>query len=272
LKVYDAFLFFNELDLLEIRLHELDSAVDMFVLVESTKTFSSKCKPLYYLENKERFARFADKIRHVVVDDTPDISPDPAKGHSRHKVEQYQRACLDRGLVGCCADDMVIVSDVDEIFRPVDVQRAKELLTRQRFVLFEQKFFYYYLNGLCVQNGVPAPWNGPVASLARNYIGGQKMRDDRGTRERERLRNAGWHFSYLGGIERIVEKIESYAHAEFDNGTIKDKESLASKIGRGVDIFNRPNRPNQKYIAIDESFPKHVRDNMERFSHLVKEV
>ena len=271
MKVYDAFLFFNELDLLEIRLNELDSVVDVFVLLECTKTFSFKDKPLYYLENKERFEKFAHKIKHVIVDDTPDNLPaDPVRGHNRHKIEQWQRAQLDRGVIDCQPDDVILISDIDEIPRAENITKALDMLNRQNFVGFEQRFFYYYLNGLCVQNGREAPWNGPVAVRKSNYIGAQKMRDDRGIHQPDRIRNAGWHFSYLGGVEKIIEKLESFAHAEHDNSNIKSHDRLAQKIAAGQDIFDRANKPTQKYIAIDSTFPKYILDNLEKFGHLIK--
>ncbi len=70
--VYDCFQFFNELDILKIRLNVLAPIVDRFVISEATETFSGLKKPLYYEENKYLFAEFADKIIHVVVDDTPE--------------------------------------------------------------------------------------------------------------------------------------------------------------------------------------------------------
>lgn len=70
--IYDCFTFFNELELLELRLHELADVVDKFVLVEATKTHSNKSKPLYYWENRSRFGEFHDKIIHIIVDDLPD--------------------------------------------------------------------------------------------------------------------------------------------------------------------------------------------------------
>jgi hypothetical protein len=73
-KVFDCFLFFNEFDVLDIRLNELNDKVDKFILVESTKGFSNKDKPLYFLENKERYAKFLDKIVHVVVDEWKSFS------------------------------------------------------------------------------------------------------------------------------------------------------------------------------------------------------
>ena len=71
MKIYDAFLFFNELDLLEIRLNLLNDYVDYFVISESDLTFSGKPKPLYYLENKDRFKQFEKKIIHQVLTDNP---------------------------------------------------------------------------------------------------------------------------------------------------------------------------------------------------------
>ena len=69
--VYDCFQFFNELDILKLRLHVLSDVVDRFVISESTVTFSGDPKPLFYEENKEQFQEFQDRIIHVVVDDTP---------------------------------------------------------------------------------------------------------------------------------------------------------------------------------------------------------
>jgi hypothetical protein len=70
--IYDAFLFFNELDLLDIRLNLLNDVVDKFVVVESTVTFSGKTKKLFFDENKQMFEKFSDKIIHIVVSDTPE--------------------------------------------------------------------------------------------------------------------------------------------------------------------------------------------------------
>ncbi|HZX73462.1 MAG TPA: hypothetical protein VFE57_03515, partial [Cyclobacteriaceae bacterium] len=69
--VVDCFTFFNELDLLEIRLNILNETVDRFVLVEATRTFQNNPKPLYFNENKKRFEAFLPKITHIIVDDYP---------------------------------------------------------------------------------------------------------------------------------------------------------------------------------------------------------
>lgn len=88
--VYDCFQFFNELDILKIRLNVLSPVVDRFVISEATETFSGLKKPLYYEENKAMFAEFQDKIIHVVVDDTP--------AGGTHERDTFQKNAVTRGL------------------------------------------------------------------------------------------------------------------------------------------------------------------------------
>ena len=94
--IYDCFTFFNELELLELRLNELAGVVDKFVLVEATQTHTNKPKPLHYHENRARFSAFHDKIIHVIVDDMPQSS-DP------WIPENFQRKCIARGLTISCS-------------------------------------------------------------------------------------------------------------------------------------------------------------------------
>ena len=105
-----VFLFFNELDLLEIRLNVLNDVVDKFVLVESTQTFNAQPKPLYFEENKERFAKFSDKIIHIVCDEDFTNEPNP------WVIEHKQRLHIARGWKDCQDDDVIMISDADEIY------------------------------------------------------------------------------------------------------------------------------------------------------------
>jgi len=93
--VYDCFTFFNELDLLELRLHELSHVVDHFVLVEATHTHSNQPKLLYFEENKDRFREFLPKIIHIVVDDSPQNPED------RWAWDSFQRDAIMRGIKDC---------------------------------------------------------------------------------------------------------------------------------------------------------------------------
>jgi len=274
--IYDCFLFFNELDLLEIRLNELDNVVDKFVLVESSKTFSSKEKPFYFEENKNRFQKFLNKIIHVKVEDLPDIPPRSGRSgtfHNRHDVESFQRNCVSRGLKNCNPEDLILLSDIDEIPNPKSILEAYNALKndKKQTVTFIQKFFYYYINGLCVTGNQPEPWLGTLACLYEFYPGSQVMRNLRNS-SKYFIKDSGWHFSFLGGPESIAYKIESFAHAEWDNNHIKNKDRLTKAINNGSDIFERNDKPKQKYIPIDGSYPQYILNNLEKFSHLIKEL
>jgi Glycosyltransferase family 17 len=104
--IYDCFTFFNELELLEIRLNELAGVVDRFVLVEATRTHSNQRKPLYFSENQSRFASWKNRIIHIVADDLP------ATGDDAWVRENFQRNCIMRGLTACSDTDTILVSDL----------------------------------------------------------------------------------------------------------------------------------------------------------------
>ena len=271
--IYDCFLFFNELDLLEMRLNELDSLVDKFVIVESTETFSKKKKPLYYKENKDRFSKFQDKIIHVIVDDSPEKEKNKTESENRWAVEHFQRNCIERGLSSCTPEDIILVSDIDEIPRKTAIKDAIDILDTNRKIIvsFCQRFFYYFLNGLCVNGNSMSPWFGTTACRYEGFIGAEKMRMTKG-RNKHVINDAGWHFSYLGGADLIAYKIESFSHSEFDNKTIKDRDRIRDRVSKGIDLFDRPGRPRQVYVKIDESFPDYLTENIEKFKHLIKEV
>ena len=136
--VYDCFQFFNELDMLKIRLNVLNDVVDRFVISEATETFSGIKKPLYYEENKDMFAEFADKIIHVVVDDTPE--------GGTHERDTFQKNAVTRGLAGCTDDDIIIFSDLDEIPNPDKIREILDDFQEDRIYHFAQRLFYCYLN------------------------------------------------------------------------------------------------------------------------------
>jgi hypothetical protein len=143
-RVFDCFPFFNELDILEIRLHELSPVVDRFVLAEATTTFSGAPKPLHFLENRKRFAAFADRITHIVVENVPQ-NVRSAWDRRRHQVD-----ALMRGLGEAKADDLVLLSDVDEILRAQAVRVAAENPPGRFEVLcFELRMYNYFVNFEC---------------------------------------------------------------------------------------------------------------------------
>ena len=118
MKVYDCFCFYNEFELLELRLKSLNDVVDYFVLVEADKTQTHKPKPFYFNERKNDFAEFLPKIRHLMVKmDVPD------RGVGDWTIENLQRNAIAKGLTDAEPEDLVFISDLDEIWAPDVLQR-----------------------------------------------------------------------------------------------------------------------------------------------------
>lgn len=287
-KIYDAFLFFNELELLELRMNILNDVVDHFVIVESTKTFSSKDKQLFFGENKHLFDKFKDKIIHIIINDTPSNfskinyidSPkseedlltnkilkyvDESPGwehsnplHTQWGVETFQRESIIRGLTKCDDDDIIVISDVDEIPNPIELIKLKE--SPELVSNFTQDMYYYYLNMLKERN-----WSGPKACSWNKLktISLNSLRQNKHTTNT--ITNGGWHFSFMGGESKIIEKLEAYAHQEFN--TPYYKQNVKNNIDSNNDPFFRGGLTQ---VPIDETYPKYLLENIEKYSHMIK--
>tara|TARA_Y100001972_G_C7636591_1_gene319651 strand:+ start:122 stop:1009 length:888 start_codon:yes stop_codon:yes gene_type:complete len=287
--IYDCIIFFNELDLLEIRLNELNEVVDKFVIVEASFTHSSKPKPYYFEQNKQKFTKFLNKIIHVKVDTLPVFPPRPRRRntvHNRHEVEHYHRNCTWNGLKNLKDNDIVLIGDVDEIPTINSIKRTKKIIETNlsAVVCFRQRHFNYFFNGVCIKNGHISPWYGQVATSFKTFknVGSNDIMKDnecspmvlRMAKEGKLpnsniIDDAGWHFSYLGGIEEIIKKVGSYSHQEFDTPEFMDKEILKKRIINGEDVFGRNGYPFIQYIDIDRSFPEYLVENISKFEHLI---
>jgi beta-1,4-mannosyl-glycoprotein beta-1,4-N-acetylglucosaminyltransferase len=265
--VYDCFSIFNELELLEIRLNELDSVVDKFVIVEATRTFQKTTKPLYFAENKDRFSKFSDKIIHIVVDKYPTF-------FSKFRIPTawdygyYQKNQIMQGLKMALPEDDIIISDIDEI---PDPKKILEYKSHPGLKIFEQKLYYYFINGLSVKtSGELDLWRGPVMLKRKDLKNPRKARSFRGKEGKgiTIIKDGGWHFSYLGGVEKIIKKIEALEHTEFNKDYYKDSKRLEAIINSGQDIFDR--EAFYKFVSIDDSFPKYIQNHSAKFDHLIK--
>ena len=252
--IYDCFVFFNELDILELRFNELDKVVDKFVLVEATKTFSNKDKPLYFQENRSRYTPFLHKIIHVVIDHYPPFI-------NAWTYETFQRNGIKKGLISCEDSDLILISDADEIPR---AEALLPLVNLTKIVCLDQLMFYYHLNRFCVS----APfWTGTKVLPYR--LLNSHTPDEIRSLKTEVIPNGGWHFSFMGGIENIILKTESYSHQEFNTDTLKNPDALCVKIDSGKNIFGYKHRT--KLVEIDEHFPLYLVENKSRFAHLLKD-
>ncbi|SEH61767.1 glycosyltransferase family 17 protein [Epilithonimonas hominis] len=132
---YDCFILNNELEILNIRLEYLYSQVDYFVIVEANRTLTGIPKPLTFKDNAHQFSKFSDKIIYIQAEEKPELK--------NWDYEWYQRNMIKKGLENCSDDDVIFISDVDEIIN------VKEILKRENIVspaLIEVPMFYYFFN------------------------------------------------------------------------------------------------------------------------------
>jgi beta-1,4-mannosyl-glycoprotein beta-1,4-N-acetylglucosaminyltransferase len=283
---YDCFTFFNELDLLEIRLNVLDPVVDKFVLVEATRTFQNKPKPLHYQENAGRFKAFSHKIIHIVVDDYPKFGK--WKDAYSWEIEYHQRNGISRGLAQCQPNDIIMVSDLDEIPDPEMIRIHREA---KGVKVFEQRSFYYFLN---LANTKDKWWCGTVMAHFNDFKKPQELRsiskkiNGEGkqilTNKIYRIIKAiihpiyrkyiyiipasGWHFSYLGGVDKIIEKLEAFSHTEYNKDKFKDKQALANALKDGTDFAG--SGVSFVKIPVDDSFPRFIVEHKKEYQHLIR--
>lgn len=248
--IYDCFLFFDEFMLLEVRLKELDAVIDKFVLVEAAHTFSGKPKPLYYDEVKDNeiFAPYKDKIIHVIYDETPDTC--------RRTNEKCQRDYIVRGLNDAEPDDIIIVTDLDEIIdcRTVPLMEGYNDPTHLRM-----KFYYYFFNCRFDKD-----WDYPAFCRYKDFNSAQMLRL---TEPNAIITNAGWHISYLFPVEQISKKLGAFAHLEYDREYYRDTNRLQKCIDECRDIFERPD---VSFSIESLDAPVCVMENQEKYKEYIK--
>ena len=275
--IYDCFPFFNEIDILKLRLEILDPYVDKFVLEEATVTFSGEPKPLYFKENMHLFEKWKDKIIHVVVDDCP-------KGLPTHDMDQYQKDHLLLGIENCKPDDICIFSDVDEIPNPDIFQQLFSGMEMGKIYHLAQRMFYCFLNaeevsGKLLSNsgefeGIDKPqWLGTKVFYYGSLEGRGffDLRDKKAKENGVRVTDGGWHFGYMGGMgeknlaKRIGEKVVAAAHQEYN-----EEEILAQVVDRimtGQDIFGRD--ACFQCVPIDETYPQYLQEHQKEYEYLI---
>lgn len=252
-RIYDCFAFFNELDVLRIRIEELKDVVDKFILVEATKTFSGNPKPLYYQEFSHEFAEYQDKIIHYVVDDMPEIDYSQPVNLQAWPLDVHQKNCISRVLnsIDCKDEDIILVNDCDEIPRKEKLIEAIELLKYHEFVIFVQDLYHGHLDNLYSEW-----WCGTVACKYKDFKvrtytkvrysdkinTGLDMGDPAYKRsgyinsaqyfEHPYLLKSGWSFSWFGSELSRRYKLQSFAHKEGDDSQVRGIEKIKYDVCR----------------------------------------
>jgi len=265
--IYDCFQFFNEDHILDLRLNILDKYVDFFVIVESTTDHQGKSKKLNF--NLDNYNKFKKKIIYIVVDDTHDVVKKNHLG-GESLVEQHQRNSIMRGLKKCHDDDLIILSDVDEI---PDLTKLNKF-NKKNFAVFSQKMFNYKLNLL---NESEENWHGSRICLKKKLRNPQWLRNlkfkkypfwriDK-TRNIQIIEGGGWHFAYQSSPDEIAKKIKSFSHGEFNTDDFTNESIIAEKIKMKKDIFSRGFT--YRKVEIDKSFPEYILKNLDKYKNWI---
>jgi hypothetical protein len=212
--IVDCFRFFNELDVLELRLRTLDAVVDRFVISEAPFTFRGDPKALYFSENAERFAAWCDRITVVVY-------PGPPVDNAWTTADR-QREHLSTALVDCAPDDLILIGDCDEIPDPRLVTHRPQpgRILAHRMVMMKAYANRAVDGGANVWIGTRAV---PAASIAG--FGGQ-VAIRRAPLDVLDVVDGGWHFTSLGGTIVQELKLRSFEHSEFDIPYFNDRRRL----------------------------------------------
>jgi beta-1,4-mannosyl-glycoprotein beta-1,4-N-acetylglucosaminyltransferase len=196
----DTFMFYNELDVLELRLTLLDEYVDRFVLVESELNHVGTPKELFFQRNKKRFEKWMPKIEHVIV--TAEESP---KEYDPWVREKHQRECILRGLDGVPPAAIVMVSDVDEIpdMSKIPFEQLPHVVTSVHMWMFEYSLKYLFTG---------EPWFGTSITNCEIFkrVGPNYLRENRW--KFPKINEAGWHLSSFGTPQHVWNKMQTYAH------------------------------------------------------------
>lgn len=237
-KVYDCILFFNEPELLEIRLNELCGVVDKFVIVESLEDFQGKKKPLNYLSYQSAFKKFSDKIIYV-------ITREQLKSNDPWIRKIFQRNQIMRGLACCKDHDIIMISDMDEIVNPSSVKEIKRALLSkgEKAVTSVQKKYCYFLNRFeGLSYGTVSTTYAHLKTTTPQAIRNAKS-------SFYPVENGGWHFSRLGGVERVVDQLTASTEGKRSSVKSSFPEYYLEQMDRGV------------FEKIDDTFPAYIKKN-----------
>ncbi len=295
MKIFDCFMYFDEEVVLELRLNTLDRYVDYFVIVESTYNHRGDKRKLLF--NHKKFEKFKKKIIYLVYDKSPEkieeiLINDAESEKSRKYIlnaiqrENGQRNFITSGLNEAKDEDMILISDVDEIPNLENLDLRK---INHKIILFSQDMFYYKFN-LYLRNLI---WTGTKGCKKQYLKSPQWLRNIKDRKfpffrldvffsetkfiNIKIIENGGWHFTNIKTPSEIQHKLRSYLHhREFDekpipinkiHEIINEKKAIydlrvdkkMNKVGNGSKL--------DKYSI--EKLPKFLQDNLKNYQEWI---
>ena len=276
MKIYDCFTYCGEDLLLKIRLDTLYNQVDKFIIIEGNKYFNGENKPILFNINK--FNKYSNKIDYYLIENFP------THNGNNWEYEYFQRNQIRRGLKDLNKNDIVLISDVDEIPK----LNNKKYLNYDSAVFMQNMYYYkfniHYHKGLKWKN----KWPGTKSCKYKFFESAQEIRGFR-NKEIPKWRidkkinrylewDGGWHFAFLMNEEDISKKLERFDHeiihlhknSEFDKDNLVNINQITSRIKNFKDPYNREGIELKK-VNIDETYPKYILNNLDKLSDFISE-
>jgi beta-1,4-mannosyl-glycoprotein beta-1,4-N-acetylglucosaminyltransferase len=239
----DAFLFLNERELVELRIKYLEKIVDAFVVVEANITHQGKKKNWNFPNLlKGDLKQFSNKIQYHQLDIDPNKIKheeswiiDDIKGDDAHRVDNFQRNYIKNACHKFSPQDIIIISDVDEIPSKQKLEFIKSCdFKKIAPVVFEQHLFHVDCNFLRLES-----WRGSIVTTME-VINSYSPHTLRRARNRiSHFSDSGWSFSSFGGPQKIKEKFEAFAHKEYNKDKFKSIDHITNCQKTGADLFER---------------------------------
>lgn len=250
MKIFDCLMFNNEFDLLFIAFQELSGIDVSHVIVQGDKTFTGKQKKMLVPAN------FFSKSKVIVLEINMPTDPDP------WVLERFQRNAIMRGLVDAKDDDLIIIRDADEVPSAAAIKAYNPGNGVSSLVMDK---FGYWLN---CREGIQS-WS-RAKIMTYGYLKNTTPDEVRNAGQDSIISNAGWHWSWLGDVNRLVEKFNSFSHQELNNDKWANPEKLKYKIETGQSLWGEDF---WQFISIDETFPKYVQDHQhDSLKNLIKQI
>lgn len=253
--IVDCTMFHWEFDILELRMRELWDTVDFFVVTESVCDHRGNERELSLSNNISKFDWASEKL---IVN----VSDKPKNAQISWDYEKYQRLKSVEDAINILKlqpNDFLLISDVDEIFRPSSVKSMAE--EGGRYTI-HMPMYYYYLN-LFVHD-----WFHPKASSVKTLTNPNNMRTG-GEEDFYYVYNGGWHFSYLGSPEQIQYKLKTFAHDEMDTPKFTDINNIKKSLKNHTDLFDRFGDNIFRIDQIDSSWPQEILKNIDKYKNYI---
>ena len=296
MKIYDCFMYYDEDEMLNLRLNILNKYVDKFIVAESKFTHSGKIKDKNFDINK--FSKFKNKINYFYIEKEPKniskiLDADSQDEKNNKKIlnamarDNFQRNCLSDGIRDANDEDLIILSDLDEIPNLENVEFEK---IKNNILLFEQKIFYYKFN-LLYPNFL---WYGSKACKKKNFLYPQWLRNIKNKKypfwrfdtffSKKKyqniyiLKDGGWHYTNIKSPEQIHNKMINFAHHfEYEKSNFSENDMKNFIKNRVVfyDHFSDKNKNRFKSqikleIANRGILPKYLIENIENYKDWVE--